>query len=129
MESFRRLGREGSEFIDQLAMSVVGGRDGGALVKNGICNELLQIFSVASQVDISRRVPTWMLASRDRQATGGRRKEEGVLMPISWVCYIQVKYILKYIYVAVSWTHRFCCTWHLLLFLIYEDIELSYLVR
>ena len=29
VESVGRLGREGSEFIDQLAMSVVGGRDGG----------------------------------------------------------------------------------------------------
>ena len=33
VESFGRLGREGSEFIDQLATSVAGGRDGGAMAK------------------------------------------------------------------------------------------------
>ena len=39
VESFGRLGREGSELIDQLAKSVVGGRDGGAIAKKGICKE------------------------------------------------------------------------------------------
>ena len=41
VESFGRLGREGSEFIDQLAKSVAGGRDGGAMAKKGICKERL----------------------------------------------------------------------------------------
>ena len=45
VESFGRLEREGSEFIDQLAASVVGGRDGGAMAKKGIRKErLLQIL-------------------------------------------------------------------------------------
>ena len=39
VESFGRLGREGSEFIGQLATSVVGGSDGGAMAKKGICKE------------------------------------------------------------------------------------------
>ena len=33
VESFGRFGRERSEFIDQLATSVAGGRDGGAMAK------------------------------------------------------------------------------------------------
>ena len=41
VESFGRLGREGSEFIDQLATSVVGGRNGGAIAKKSICQERL----------------------------------------------------------------------------------------
>ena len=41
VESFGRLGREGSDFIDQLATNVVGGRDGGAMTKKGICKERL----------------------------------------------------------------------------------------
>ena len=91
VESFGRLGREGSEFIDQLATSVVGGRDGGAMAKKGICKErLLQIVSVTSQVAISRRVYRYKLALRDRQATRGRREEEGGLMPMAWGCHIDV---------------------------------------
>ena len=34
MESSGRLGVEGSVFIDQLGVSVVGGRDGGSMVRN-----------------------------------------------------------------------------------------------
>ena len=46
-ESFGRLGKEGSEFMDQLATSVIGGRAGGAMAKKDICKErLLQIVSV-----------------------------------------------------------------------------------
>ena len=58
VESFGLLGREGSDFIDQLGANVVGGRDGGAMTKKGICKErLLQIISVTSQVPISRHSP------------------------------------------------------------------------
>ena len=39
VESFRHLGREGSEVINQLAMSVVGGWDVGAMAKKGIRKE------------------------------------------------------------------------------------------
>ena len=53
VESDGRLGMEGSKFTDQLAASVVGGRDWGAMAKKGICKErLLQIISVTSQVAI-----------------------------------------------------------------------------
>ena len=75
VESFGRLGREGSEFIDQLATSMVGGRDGGAMAKKDICKEtLLQIVSVTSQVAISRRNHRYKLALRDRQVTTGRKE-------------------------------------------------------
>ena len=74
VESFGRLGREGSEFIDQLAKSVAGGRDGGAMAKKGICKErLLQIVSVTSQVAISRRVHRYKLALRDEREEGRGR--------------------------------------------------------
>ena len=92
MESVGRLGREGSELVDQLATSVVGGRDGGAMAKKGICKERpLQIVSVTSQVAISRRVHRYKLALRDRQATRGRRIEDGGLMPMAWGCHIDVE--------------------------------------
>ena len=44
VESFGRLGVEGSNFIDQLADSVVGGRDGGSMARNAVVKgRLLQI--------------------------------------------------------------------------------------
>ena len=76
---------------------MVGGRDGGATAKKGICKErLLQIVSVTSQVAISRRVHLYKLALRDRQATRGRREEEGVLMPMVWGCHIDAEYVGNY---------------------------------
>ena len=77
VESFGRLGREGSEFIHQVATSVVRGRDDGAMVNKGICEECLsQIVSVTSQVAISRRVHRYKLALRDvkRREGGGKRR-------------------------------------------------------
>ena len=66
--SFGRLGVEGSNFIDQLAASVVGVRDGGSVVRKGVVKErLLQIISVTTQVAISRRVARFKLQLRDRQ--------------------------------------------------------------
>ena len=52
MENFERLGGvAGGEFINQLAASVVGGRDGGSMTRKGVVKErLLQIVSVAAQV-------------------------------------------------------------------------------
>ena len=92
VDSFGHLGREGSEFIDHLATSVVGGREAGTMAKKGICNErLLQIVSVTSQVAISRRVHRNKLALRDRQAARGRREEEEGLMPMAWGCHIDVE--------------------------------------
>ena len=63
VESFARLGKEGSELIDQLAASIVGGTDGGSLSRKGVCKEhLFQIISVTTQVAISRRVHRYKLA-------------------------------------------------------------------
>ena len=39
VESFGRLGKEGSELIDQLAASIVGGTDGVPLSRKGVCKE------------------------------------------------------------------------------------------
>ena len=74
VESFGRLGREGSEFIDQLATSVVGGRDGGAMAKKGICKErVLQIVSVTSQVAIHAE----FTGTSSHYGTVKRREEGG----------------------------------------------------
>ena len=85
VESFGRLGKEGSELIDQLAASVVGGTDGGSLSRKGVWKEyLFQIISVTTQVAISRRVHRYKLALRDRQATRGSREEDGGLLLMAW---------------------------------------------
>ena len=76
MESFERLGVGGSNFIDQLEASVVGGRDGGSMTRKGVVKEhLLQIISVTTQVAISRRVSRFKLQLRDRQEA--RRSKGG----------------------------------------------------
>ena len=68
VESFGRIGVEGSNFIDQLAASVVAGKEGGSMARKGVVKErLLQIFSVATQVAISRRVARFKLQLRDHQ--------------------------------------------------------------
>ena len=60
--SFGRLGVEVSNFIDQLAASVVGGRDGGSMTRKGLVKEhLLEIILVTTQVTISRRVSRFKL--------------------------------------------------------------------
>ena len=62
------------------------------MAKKGICKEsILQIVSVTSQVAISRRVHQHKLALRDRQATRGRREEEGGLMPMAWVSQVDAE--------------------------------------
>ena len=69
---FGRLGVEGSNFVDQLAACVVGGRDGGSMTRKGMVNEhLLQIISETTQVNISRRVSRFNLQLRDRQEGSG----------------------------------------------------------
>ena len=67
VESFGRLGVKGSKFIDQLAASVVGGRDGGSGKKGVMKERLFQIVSVATLVAVSRRVSRFKLQLRDRQ--------------------------------------------------------------
>ena len=85
VESFWRLGKEGSDLIDQMAASIVGGTDGSSLARKGVCKErFFRIISVATQVAISRRVHRYQLALRDRQATRGRREVNGVPLPMTW---------------------------------------------
>ena len=86
VESFGRLGVEGSYFIDQLAASVLGGRGGGSMAKKGVLKErLLQIVSATTQVAISKRVSRFKLHLRDRQdarrSQGGR--DDG-RTPMAW---------------------------------------------
>ena len=54
VESFGRLGKEGSDLTDQVAASIVGGADGSSLARKE--RTLLHIVSVTTQVVISRRV-------------------------------------------------------------------------
>ena len=85
VESFGRLDKEGSDLIDQVAASVVGGMDGSSLAREGVCKERLpQIISVTTQVAISRRVHRYKLALRNRQAVRGRREEGAIMMPMTW---------------------------------------------
>ena len=56
VERFGRLGKEGSDVIDQVAASIVEGTDASSRVRKGVCKErLFQIISVTTQVAISRR--------------------------------------------------------------------------
>ena len=76
VESFGHLGVEGSYFVDQLAASVVGGRDVGSMARKGVLKErLLQIFSTTKQVSIEQRVPRFNLLPRYRQ--DARRNQGG----------------------------------------------------
>ena len=85
VESFGRLGKEGSDLIDQVAASMVGGTDGSSLARKGVCKRrLLQIISMVTQAAISRRMQRFKPALRDRQAARGRRKEGGVMTPMTW---------------------------------------------
>ena len=84
MESFGRLGKEGSDLIDRVEASIVGGTDGSSLERKGVCKErLFQIISVTIQVAISPRVHRYKLALRDRQAARERREDNGVLMSMT----------------------------------------------
>lgn len=64
--SYGRLGKEGSQLIDQL----IGGMDGRSLSRNGICNEIIfqlvlfQIVSVTTQVAIPRQTDATIEALR-----------------------------------------------------------------
>ena len=85
VESFGRLGVEGSKFIDQLAASVVGGRDGGSMGRKGLVKErLLQIVSVTPQVAISRRVSRFRLQLRSRQESRRSTGGEEMIDPHRW---------------------------------------------
>lgn len=76
VERYRRLGRKGND------KSIRGNRL--AMSKKNICKDLiLQEISVPFQVAMSRRVRRYSLALRDRQATRGRREEEGMLISMA----------------------------------------------
>ena len=94
VEIFRRLGKEGSDPIDQIASIIVGGTDGSSLARKGVCKKpLFQIISLTTQVAISRRVHhRHQLAPRGRQACRGRREVNGVPLPVTWGCSIDEEY-------------------------------------
>ena len=41
VESFGCLGKEGSNLVDQVAASIIGGTDASSLARNGVCKECL----------------------------------------------------------------------------------------
>ena len=85
VESFGRLGKEGSDLIDLVAASIVGVTDASSLARKGVCKErLFQIISVTTQVAISRRVHRYRLSLGDRQAARGREEESGGLRRLAW---------------------------------------------
>ena len=85
VESFGRLGVEGSNFIDQLAASVVGGRDGRSMSKKGVVKEhLLPKIKVTTQVAISRRVSRFKLQLRDREEARRSKGVGGMTDPHRW---------------------------------------------
>ena len=56
VESFGLLGKGGSNLIDQVGASIVGGTDASYLEQKGVCKErLFYIIPVTTQVAISRR--------------------------------------------------------------------------
>lgn len=51
VETFRRLGQEENEFINQLAMRVFGGRDRGSVADRGLFKEpILQVILSTTQM-------------------------------------------------------------------------------
>lgn len=84
VESVGPLGKEGSDLIDQVAASIVGGTDGSSVTRKRVCKErLFQIISVTTQVTISHRVHRYKLALRDLQAARGRVEKAGGLWPMT----------------------------------------------
>ena len=85
MASFGCLGSEGSDFIDQVAASIVGGADGSSLATKGVGKErFFQANSVTTHVVISRRAHRYKLVLRNHRAARGRREETGALLPMTW---------------------------------------------
>ena len=93
VESFgRRLGKEVSDLIDQVAASIAEGTDESCLWRKGICQErLFQIIAVTTQVAISRRVNRYKLAPRERQTARGRKQETGGLQSTTWGCNVDAR--------------------------------------
>ena len=84
---FGRLGRDGSEFVDQLAASEIRGRDRGCTRPK---KRYLQgtpatyHLSQLSGCHLASGTPGNKLAVRDRRATRGAREEERGLLPMAW---------------------------------------------
>ena len=72
--------------MDQLAASVVGGRDGESMGRKGVVKERLpQIVSVPTQAVISRRVARFKLQLRNRQETrSSRGGGDDRPIPMAW---------------------------------------------
>ena len=67
MEIYGHLGKEGIDFINQVAASIVRATDESSLARKGICKErFCQVVSVTTQVPILRRVHRYNLALKDR---------------------------------------------------------------
>ena len=75
VESFRRLGREGSDFLDQLAASVAGGREGGAMTKKGICKECVYRYSSFRDLSDCDLTPSSSVRARITGPSGYEREE------------------------------------------------------
>lgn len=91
MERHERPGKEGSDPIDQLKASVVGGTDGGPLSRTGVGNIFfIQAFSVTAHVTISGRVNRYKLILRGRQAATGENVVDGGLQPMAWGCHVDM---------------------------------------
>ena len=85
VESFGRLGKEGSGLMDQVAASIIGGTDASSLARKNLCKKrVFQIISVTTQAAISRRVNRYRLSLRDCQTAKGREEESGGLRPLAW---------------------------------------------
>ena len=86
VDSFESLGRKGSDLVDQVPASIVGGTDGSSLARKGVCKErLFRIIPVNTQVANSRRVTTrHRSALRVSQAARRRKEEAGRLRSMTW---------------------------------------------
>ena len=68
MDSFGCLGKSGGALVEQMTVSVVGGKGRDAIVRKGIVKECLPaVISVTSHVDLFRRVHLYRLVLRSRQ--------------------------------------------------------------
>ena len=82
----KSLGVEGSKFIDQLAASVVGGRDRGSMARKGVVKgRLLLIVSETTQVAIPWRGCLASSSSLEiEKREGARGSRWGVTDPQRW---------------------------------------------
>lgn len=78
ISSFGRLRQRESDFIDQMTATVIGGADGDSLATKGVCKErIIQVISVTTQVELSRRMHRFKLNLGDTRPP--RNKPAGCL--------------------------------------------------